>query len=101
MDNLKKKLNEMLNEPTKEEDTNISYKELFSDSFMIANTNEMCLEDFLLEAGYVIKSQADFDTLPSETLDHYVSSHTNFKSWEHMKEEALEYYIFTNNLYLF
>ena len=91
----------MLNEPTEEEASYLSYKELFTDSFMIAHTNEMCLEDFLKDAGFKIHNEADFDNLPSEALDYYVSSHTNFNSWEQMKAEALEYYIFTNNLYLF
>ena len=68
---------------------------------MIAHTKELCLQDFLKDAGFKVRNEADFDALPTVELDHYVSSHTNFESWEHMKAEALEHYLFTNNLYLF
>lgn len=75
-----------------EQTDSVSFDELFVSSFMKNHTQVGTFDDFLLAGGFKVESQADFEAIPDEELDQYVSKTTNFKDWQTMLDTAASEY---------
>ncbi|MDF2605916.1 MAG: hypothetical protein K0S34_106 [Bacillales bacterium] len=93
-DNLNKLLDQMQKAAKKfENGVNVSFKELFNESFMMKNTNYSNFKDFLDAGNFNVETQEDFDNLPKNDLDQHVSKTTNFSDWEEMLGTAGNDYV--------
>lgn len=67
-----------------------SFKEIFSDKFMIENTNFSTIDEFLLSSPEKISNAEEFEKANEAILDVFVSEQTKFKTWEEMMSTATQ-----------
>lgn len=94
LDKLQRDLNKMerdINQLFKQ--NSVSFEELFTERFMKKNTNVVDFDNFLKDGGFHVESEADFEAIPENEFDAYVSKNTKFSSWEEMLGAATEYYL--------
>ena len=68
-----------------------SFAELFTDSFVQANSKFHSMDEFWQSVG--INSTEDFDNIPDEKLNAFVSSNTTCSTFQEMLDEATNAYI--------
>lgn len=86
LDNLADKV-ESLNGAT------VDFDILFNADFMTQHTKASTFDEFLAQGRFQVETEADFEAIPDEEFDNYVSSATNFKSWDEMLEAATDEYL--------
>ena len=92
-DKLEKELKQLQKNAKKLSNTKqVSFKELFPNSFMKKYTSFSSMEELLDKSGFDVKSTEDFKAIPEDLFDKYISSNTKFKSWEEMLEKATSQY---------
>lgn len=67
-----------------------SFTEVFSDEFMIENTNFSTIDKFLLSSPEKISNAEEFEKANEAILDVFVSEQTKFSTWEEMLSTATE-----------
>jgi len=70
----------------------VSFTKLFTESFMKKHTHVSSFDEFLQAGNFVVNSQKDFEVIPDDVFDQYVSKATDFCSWEGMCGTATEEY---------
>lgn len=94
LENLQNRLENMEKAAEEIENTKeLSFKELFADSFMEENTDFSNLDEMFESFGYSNFTQEEFDMIPDEEIDLKVSKSTNFNSWQEMLSTAGEIYV--------
>lgn len=89
-----KQINEMEKAAEELEKTEeISFSELFADSFMKENTDFSTLDEMFEAFGYSNFTQEEFDRIPDEEIDLKFSKSTKFNSWQEMLNTAGEIYV--------
>ncbi|MNW61637.1 hypothetical protein D3C74_397090 [compost metagenome] len=71
----------------------ISFEELFNESFMEKYTSFTNFNDFLVAGNFVVNSKEDFEAIPDDVFDTYIRDSTQFESWNEMQEEAVGDYV--------
>ena len=71
----------------------VSFSDLYSDDFMKAHTEYLSIYDFLGSGGFAFRTNEEFDSIPVDELNSYVSANTGFDSWNAMKDSALQAYL--------
>ena len=66
----------------------VTLSELFPDEFMLRNTEFSTIDELFASSGFKIESEEDFESIPEDRLEIYISEHTRFKSWNEMKTAA-------------
>lgn len=61
-----------------------SFKEIFSDEFMIEHTNFSTIDEFLLSSPEKISNVEEFQKADESILDAFVSEQTKFETWKEM-----------------
>lgn len=70
--------------------TSIDINELFTNNFMVRNTNFSNQDDFFNACN--IYTQEDLEEIPDSEMDKLVKKFTKFNSWQDMLDEsAIEY----------
>lgn len=67
-----------------------SFKEVFSDEFMIENTNFSTIDEFLLSSPEKISNAEEFEKADESILDIFVSEQTKFDNWKDMMSSAAQ-----------
>ena len=67
-----------------------SFKEIFSDKFMIEHTNLSTIDEFLLSSPEKISNAEEFEKADEAILDVFVSEQTKFKTWKEMMSAAAQ-----------
>ena len=67
-----------------------SFNEIFSNKFMIENTNFSTIEEFLLSSPEKISTNEQLEKADETILDTFVSEQTKFSTWEEMLSTATE-----------
>lgn len=68
----------------------VSFTELFTDEFMLRNT-EFPSVDLMFEAsGFKVESSEDFAAITDEEWGSFVRERTRFDSWDEMKNAAVK-----------
>ena len=67
-----------------------SFKEVFSDRFMIEYTNFSTIDEFLLSSPEKISNAEEFEKADESILDIFVSEQTKFKTWKEMMSAAAQ-----------
>ena len=65
-----------------------SFKEVFSDEFMIEHTNFSTIDEFLLSSPEKISNAEEFEKADESILDVFVSEQTKFDTWKEMMSAA-------------
>ncbi|AXG89532.1 TPA: hypothetical protein IUW97_002487 [Enterococcus faecalis] len=63
----------------------VPFDELFTKEFMIENTKFSNIDEFIEKSGFDF---SDMESIDDNKLDKFISSNTNFDSWEDMKSAA-------------
>ena len=71
----------------------VNFEELFTSNFMESYTQHASFDEFLQAGGFIVNSQEDFESIPDEEFNTYVSSASSFDSWEEMQAAAVETYV--------
>ena len=67
-----------------------SFKEIFSDKFMIEHTNFSTIDEFLLSSPEKISNAEEFEKANEAILDVFVSEQTKFDNWKDMMSSAAQ-----------
>lgn len=93
-DKLQKDLNSIAKKAQElEGQRNVTFDELFTESFMNKHTSFTNFNDFLVAGGFIVKSAEDFKAIPDDEFDEYIQKSTKFTSWSQMQEEATGEYV--------
>lgn len=93
LDKLQKQLKKMEKGAKElEKTTSVSFGELFTTSFMRKHTKFSSFDDLLSAGGFEVNSSEDFEAIPDDVFDNYISSCTKFSSWKNMLDEATSEY---------
>lgn len=66
----------------------VSFDELFTEQFMSTHTNFSNFNELLDASPFEVNSNEDFEAIPDDEFDKYISQVTKFESWECMLEKA-------------
>lgn len=92
-DDLQKKLNDIaMRAEALEGEHEVSFEALFTPEFMMTNTQFSNFNDLLDASPFQVNLVEDFEAIPDAEFDEYISTVTNFASWEEMLEEATMQY---------
>jgi len=75
-----------------EQGKTVSFDVLFNQAFMKKYTEFSSFEEFLSAGNFNVESQEDFEAIPDDSMDAYVSKTTKFADWETMLETAVSEY---------
>lgn len=67
-----------------------SFKEIFSEEFMVEHTNFSTIGEFLLSSPEKISNSEEFEKADESILDAYISEQTKFNTWEEMMSAATQ-----------
>lgn len=67
-----------------------SFEEVFTDEFMIENTNFSTIDEFLLSSPEKISNAEEFEKADESILDIFVSEQTKFDNWKDMMSSAAQ-----------
>lgn len=73
--------------------TEVPFDELFTDSFMHKHTPYSSIDEFLTAGGFNAQTSEEFEKIPDEELNQFVSKVTSFSTWEEMLDEATSEYV--------
>lgn len=66
----------------------ISFPDLFPPEFMAQYSNFGTIEELFEKSGFKVESAADFEDIPDNEWEAYISQNTRFSSWEDMQKTA-------------
>lgn len=96
-DELSKKLGQISKNAEKIDGRNeVSFDELFNESFMLKNTNFNSLKEFLEKSPFKVETNEDLAKIDEKELDIFVNGNTSFNNWKEMKDSASKYWIVKN-----
>lgn len=70
----------------------VSFKDLFTESFMLKHTGMQSMSKFLKTGGFHVESTKDFEEIPDDVFDKHVQKFSDFNSWKAMLDKAVEEY---------
>lgn len=91
---LEKELDQMQKNAEKAaETTNITYDDLFKESFMREYTNFTSIDELFEAGGFHVESNEDLESLNKAALDQHVQETTLFSSYREMEQKAYLKYL--------
>ena len=79
-------------------DNEISFEEMFNQTFMRKYTSFESFEKLLEAGNFTVESEYDFDSIPEDKLNDLIKSTTRFTSWNDMLSKAGEEWALKNLL---
>lgn len=67
----------------------ISLGDLLSDDFISNNSNFSSLDELFAASPFSIENEDDFNKIPIDELNLFISSSTNFSTWKAMLSSAV------------
>jgi len=68
----------------------VQLNDLFTSEFMLLNTDFESIDALFEASGYVVRSEADLDSIPVEAFDSFIRSRTRFSTWKDMMGAAAQ-----------
>jgi hypothetical protein len=68
----------------------VSFAELFSDEFMLRNTDYPSLDALMGASGFRTESKENFEAIPDDAWDAFIKANTRFTSWAEMQSAAAQ-----------
>jgi hypothetical protein len=91
LDAFKKKLEQLEKNADAINGTQVSFAELFDESFMSDHSKFSSLSELVKSGGYSTDAE-EFAKIPDEEFDQFIRENTDFSSWEEMKRSAVRKY---------
>jgi hypothetical protein len=66
----------------------VPLSEVLTDEFVHTNSPFDSLDNLIKASGYTVESQEDFEAIPDEEWDRFISDNTSFDSWQEMIDSA-------------
>ena len=66
----------------------LSFEELFTDEFMLRNTDFESIGALIEASPFEVESSQDFESIPDAEWNTYISKTTRFTDWGAMKRKA-------------
>ena len=66
--------------------------DLLTPQFISANSSFQNIEELFEASSYKIESREDFEAIPDQEWDDFISNNTELSSWEAMQKEAVVAY---------
>jgi len=90
MDNESENFEKVINRIDKlQGNSEIRFKDLFTDDFMIEYTNFDNINQMFRESNFKIRNGEDFDNIPEKELNDFIDKTTEFSNWDEMIEKAI------------
>lgn len=70
----------------------VPLSEVLTDEFVQKNSHFDSLEKLVNASGYTVESQEDFEAIPDEEWDRFISENTSFDFWQEMIDSAGAFY---------
>lgn len=74
-------------------ESEVTFDTLFDQGFMARYTPFTTLEEFVISGGFKLESPQDFEGILGTEFDRFISSNTEFDSWDAMFSKAGEVYM--------
>jgi len=74
----------------------ISFTELFNPQFISEHTQFKDIEELINKSGFKVQSIEDFEAIPDDQWEVFITENTSFDSRENMQKTAFD--IFTKNI---
>lgn len=71
----------------------ISFEEMFPPNFMKNYTDFDSIGDMMDESGFSVETSEDFEKIPDDDWDKFVSNRTRFSTWSTMLDKATKQWI--------
>jgi hypothetical protein len=71
----------------------VAFEELFPPEFMRRYTEFKTIDDMFAASPWTVESAEDFERVPEQEWNRYVSDKTKFKTWNDMQAKAGEEYL--------
>src|ERR1051325_10016631 len=89
LDELQKRLTDLADRAQElDGEHQVALSEVLSNSFVSTHTAFASAEAMQKAGGFSIENQADFESIPQETMDAFVQSVSKFQNWQEMIGEA-------------
>lgn len=86
---MSKKLDDLANKAEElDGQHSVPIDELFSSSFISKHTSFSNADEMFEASGYKIEKQDDFEAIPDDKWDEFISSISDFPDWQAMLNEA-------------
>lgn len=82
LDKLKKNLNELGNT------SKVAFVDLLSADFLSSCSSFSSFEEFMNATGFKVESSEDFDAIPQNDMDQFVSKNTTYSNWTELLQAA-------------
>lgn len=93
-DKIKRDLESFQKKAKEMEGTNsISFHELFTPEFLKKYTRFISLDEMFEKSGFTINSQEDFEKIPEDAWDKFISTNSKFNLWKEMLDVAGEEWV--------
>lgn len=66
----------------------ISFPDMFPPQFMVQHSNFGTIEELFEKSGFKVESAEDFEAIPDNEWETFITQNTNFNSWEDMQKTA-------------
>lgn len=66
----------------------VKLTDLMNESFISTCSNFSSLEDLFNASGFKFESQEDFEAIPDDEWDEFITNNTTYKDWSEMKSAA-------------
>ncbi|WP_322003351.1 hypothetical protein [Marinobacter alexandrii] len=66
----------------------VALSEVLTNAFIQDNSSFDSFEDLIKASGFTVESRTDFEAIPDEEWDDFISKNTNFNSWQEMINSA-------------
>ena len=82
------KLKKLADDAEKLDGQSVPLSEVLTDEFVQKNSPFDRLDNLIKASGYTVVSQEDFEAIPDEEWDRFISENTDFDSWQEMIDSA-------------
>ena len=92
--NLEKKLGELKERAAElNGEHKIPLKDLMTPDFVAGCSSYASIDDLFAASPFTINTLDDFKAIPDAEWDTFISTHTNFQTWEEMQQAAMREYV--------
>lgn len=71
----------------------VDFSELFNRKFLSKHSSFSSFEDLVDKSPFTINSNQDFEAIPDDEWEKFITENTDFSSWEDMKSEATQEWV--------
>ena len=71
----------------------VKLSEWMNQKFISKYSNFNDIANLFEKSGFNIENKEDFEAIPDDQLNEFITNNTSFNSWEEMQKKAMEEYV--------